>query len=162
MKDPISRSPNAIIVSDLHLGSCYFLHQKFERFLCSIPDDHELILNGDVIDNPHSKLPPPHLQILNQIRKISRRHRVVWIRGNHDNGYIPSGFEKVEFKRIYNIERKLLIAHGDDFDDIMPRNQAFIKVFNLMHIVRVKLGAKPVHVATYAKKWKIFYYSCDK
>jgi hypothetical protein len=39
----------------------------------------------------------------------------------------------------------------------MPRNRAFIKAFKLMHNLRVKLGAKPVHVAEYAKKWKSFY-----
>ena len=39
----------------------------------------------------------------------------------------------------------------------MPRNQAFMKAFLLMHNLRVKLGAKPVHVANYAKKWEILY-----
>ena len=32
-----------------------------------------------------------------------------------------------------------------------------MKVFKLMHDLRVKLGARPVHVAEYAKKWKSFY-----
>ncbi|MFC1815024.1 UDP-2,3-diacylglucosamine diphosphatase [Thermodesulfobacteriota bacterium] len=157
MNTSITHVKNAIIVSDLHLGSRYFVCRHFERFLCSIPEDHELVLNGDVIDNPHTKLPPPHLQVLDLIEQISRRQRVVWIRGNHDNGYTPAGFEKVDFRRIYNLERKLLIVHGDDFDEIMPRNQAFLKVFVLMHNLRVKLGARPVHVANYAKKWKTFY-----
>ena len=49
-------SNNAIIVSDLHIGSRYFLYQEFGRFLANIPEDHELILNGDVIDNPYSEL----------------------------------------------------------------------------------------------------------
>ena len=26
-----------------------------------------------------------------------------------------------------------------------------------MHVLRVKLGAKPVHVAEYAKKWQVLY-----
>ena len=39
----------------------------------------------------------------------------------------------------------------------MPRNQAFIKAFKLMHVLRAKLGAKPVHVAQYAKKWEAFF-----
>jgi len=50
-----------------------------------------------------------------------------------------------------------LIAHGDDFDEIMPNTQTFIKAFKLMHDFRVKLGARPVHVAKYAKKWEILY-----
>ena len=47
---------NAIIVSDLHIGSRYFLHADFVQFLQSIPQDHEFILNGDIIDNPYAKM----------------------------------------------------------------------------------------------------------
>jgi len=148
---------NAIIVSDLHIGSRYFLHQDFERFLRSIPEDHELILNGDIIENPYAKMKSAHQRILGLIEQISYHQRVVWVQGNHDIGYIPRGFGKVHFKRLYAIEHRLLIAHGHDFDEIMPKNQAFIKAFKLMHDLRVKLGARPVHVAHYAKKWEIFY-----
>ena len=52
---------------------------------------------------------------------------------------------------------RLLIAQGDYFDEIMPRNQAFMHAFKLMHNFRLKLGARPVHVAQYAKNWEIFY-----
>jgi UDP-2,3-diacylglucosamine pyrophosphatase LpxH len=145
------------VVSDLHIGSQYFLYQDFGRFLADIPEDHDLILNGDVIDNPYSELKLPHRRILDTIERISHRQRVVWVRGNHDNGYIPRGFDKVEFKRFHTIGHRLLIVHGDDFDDIMPKCKAFIKAFKLMHDLRVKLGAKPVHVAYYAKKWELFY-----
>ena len=150
-------SNNAIIISDLHIGSRYFLYQECGRFLANIPEDYELILNGDVIDNPYSELKLPHQRILDIIARISHRQRVIWVRGNHDNGYIPQGFEKVEFKRFHTIGHRLLITHGCDFDDVMPRSQAFIKAFKLMHDLRVKLGAKPVHVAHYAKKWEFFY-----
>jgi UDP-2,3-diacylglucosamine pyrophosphatase LpxH len=148
---------NAIVVSDLHIGSRYFLNEIFEQFLTSIPQDCELILNGDVIDNVYLKLSPPHQKILNRIEQISLRQSVVWVRGNHDNGYIPEGFGKVEFKNRYVIEQRVLFAHGDYFDGVMPRSQIFMKAFKRMHDLRVKLGAKPVHVAEYAKKWKSFY-----
>jgi UDP-2,3-diacylglucosamine pyrophosphatase LpxH len=39
----------------------------------------------------------------------------------------------------------------------MPRSRVFMKAFRLMHGLRVKLGAQPVHVAEYAKKWRAFY-----
>ena len=148
---------NAIIVSDLHIGSRYFLYQHFERFLENIPEDYELILNGDIIDNPYAKLKPPHQGILDLIEQVSYRQKVIWLNGNHDNGYIPKVFGKVRFKRLHDIKHRLLITHGDDFDETMPRNQAFIKAFKLMHNLRVKFGAKPVHVAQYAKKWGAFY-----
>ena len=148
---------NAIIVSDLHIGSRHFLYQEFEHFLVNISKDYEVILNGDIIDNPNAKLKPPHQQILDLIEHVSCRQKVVWMRGNHDNGYIPKGLKQVHFKRLHNIKHRLLIAHGDDFDEIMPRNQTFMKAFKLMHDLRVKLGARPVHVAKYAKQWSLFY-----
>jgi UDP-2,3-diacylglucosamine pyrophosphatase LpxH len=148
---------NAIIVSDLHIGSRYLLYQDFESFLGNISEEYELILNGDIVDNPYSKLTEPHQRIMDLIKKASYRQKVVWVRGNHDNGYMPGEFGEVHFKSLHGVKHRLLIAHGDDFDEIMPRNQAFMKAFKLMHNLRVKLGAKPVHVAHYAKKWEIFY-----
>ena len=53
---------NAIIVSDLHIGSHHFLYDDFERFLGNVSEDHELILNGDIIDNPYENLKTPHQQ----------------------------------------------------------------------------------------------------
>jgi len=148
---------NAIIVSDLHIGSRHFLLQDFERFLKNLPEDHELILNGDIINNPYMELLPSHQRILDLIEQVSFHQKVVWVLGNHDIGYTPKKFGEVQFKKSYTLENRLLIVHGYDFDEIMPKNQAFIKAFKIMHNLRVKLGAKPVHVAKYAKKWKILY-----
>ena len=148
---------NAVIVSDLHIGSPYFLHKDFQRFLMNIPEDHEFIMNGDIMDDPSGELKLPHQRTLELIEQISNRNSVVWVRGNHDNGYVPRGLGKIQFKRFHSIKDRLLIVHGDDFDEIMPRNQAFIKAFKFMHNLRVKLGAKPVHVAHYAKKWELLY-----
>jgi len=153
----LGHSNKAIIVSDLHLGSRYFLCQGFERFIRRISDEYEIILNGDIIDNPYEKLKTSHQRTLDHLEQASFRQKVVWVRGNHDNGYVPKKFGKVFFRRFYSLGRRLLIVHGDDFDHIMPRNQAFIKAFRLMHRIRLKLGARPVHVAHYAKKWTILY-----
>jgi UDP-2,3-diacylglucosamine pyrophosphatase LpxH len=148
---------NSIIISDLHIGSPFFFSEAFERFIREIPESHELVLNGDIIDNPYTKLNPSLQRILDLIKQFSFRQKVVWVRGNHDNGYLPDQFGKVQFKRLHTVEHRLLITHGDDFDDIMPKNRLFMKAFKLMHNLRIKLGAKPVHVAQYAKKWDYFY-----
>ena len=148
---------NAIIISDLHVGSQYLKFQILENFLKAIPDDHDFIMNGDIIDRPYSKMQPSDQRILDLIEQISLRQKVVWIQGNHDNGYTPAGLGKVIVTRSYSIGKRLLITHGDDFDEIMPRSWLFMKAFKLLHTVRVRLGAKPVHVAEYAKKWKSFY-----
>jgi UDP-2,3-diacylglucosamine pyrophosphatase LpxH len=148
---------NAIIISDLHIGSQYLKSRILEDFLEAIPKDHEFIMNGDIIDQPYLKMTKSDQRILDRIEQISLGQKVVWIQGNHDNGYTPSGLGKVKVTRSYSIGKRLLITHGDDFDDIMPRSRTFIRAFKLMHALRVKLGAKPVHVAEYAKKWKSFY-----
>ena len=148
---------NAIVVSDLHIGSQFFLHHDFEKFLENIPEDYELILNGDIIDDPKKELMPPHKRILHSIGQISQRQKVIWVRGNHDNGYARNGFEHIHFKTSYTIENKLLISHGCDFDEIMPRSQIFIKYFKLIHDIMIKFGSRPVHVASYAKKFELLY-----
>jgi UDP-2,3-diacylglucosamine pyrophosphatase LpxH len=148
---------NAIIVSDLHIGSQYLQSRILEDFLEVIPEDHEFILNGDIVDQPYSKMNKSDQRILDRLEQISLGQKVIWIQGNHDNGYTPTGLGKIKVTRSYSIGSRLLITHGDDFDEIMPRSRAFIKAFKLMHNFRVKLGAKPVHVAEYAKRWKSFY-----
>jgi UDP-2,3-diacylglucosamine pyrophosphatase LpxH len=148
---------SAVVVSDLHIGSKYYLHQILERFLDNIPEDYELILNGDIVDNPYAKLEPKDQRILNRIEQISYRQKVVWLWGNHDNGDFPKNLGKIRVKHLHTIGNRLLITHGDYFDEIMPRSKAFMKAFELMHNLRIKLGARPMHVAEYAKKWEFFY-----
>ena len=148
---------NAIIISDLHIGSKFFLYQDFECFLNKISEDAEFILNGDIIENPYAKLRPADQQILNRFEQMSYRQKVVWVRGNHDNGYIPQDLGQIQIKQYHSIQKRVFIAHGDFFDKVMPQSRAFIKAFRMMHDLRVKLGARPVHVAEYAKKWKRFY-----
>ena len=148
---------NAVVVSDLHIGSQFFLHHDFEKLLESIPEDYELILNGDIIDDPKKKLLPPHKRVLHIIEQISHRQKVIWVRGNHDDGYVRNGFKHIHFKTYYTIENKLLISHGCDFDEIMPRSQIFIKSFKSIHDIMIKFGSRSVHVAYYAKKFEFLY-----
>ncbi len=130
--------------------------------LKNLPENHELILNGDIIDNPYMELPKSHQRMLDLIEQVSFHQKVVWILGNHDVGYTPKKFGEVQFKKSYIIENRLLFVHGYDFDEIMPKNQVFIKAFKTMHNLRVMLGAKPVHVAQYAKKWnRLYKLLCD-
>jgi len=148
---------NAIIVSDLHIGSRYFLHRNFEQFLNNIPEDVEFILNGDIIDIPYENMEPADRQILDRFGEMSLQRKVVWVRGNHDNGYIPDNLGNIRIKKHYVLPERLFITHGDFFDVVMPQSRVFIKTFQMLHDLRIKLGARPVHVAQYAKRWKRFY-----
>jgi len=148
---------NTIVISDLHIGSRFFSCSFFEGFLGQIPKSAEIVLNGDIIENHYEKLKPPHRNVLDLIGRISCHQPVVWICGNHDNGYIPHRLGNITFKNRYAVSPGTMVAHGDYFDGIMPRTQTFIRTFNLMHHLRIRLGARPVHVAEYAKKWKPLY-----
>jgi UDP-2,3-diacylglucosamine pyrophosphatase LpxH len=147
----------AIVVSDLHIGSRYFLRENFMQFLQKVPQDHEFILNGDIINDPYGLMKPADQQILDRFGEMSLQQKIVWVRGNHDNGYIPDNLGKIQIKQHHALQKRLFITHGDFFDEVMPRSQMFIKAFKMMHDLRVKLGARPIHVAQYAKKWKSFY-----
>ncbi len=148
---------NAISISDLHIGSRYFQRQNFVQFLQNVPQDYEFILNGDIIDNPYARLKPADQKILNHFGDMSLQQKVVWVRGNHDNGYVPDNLRKIQIKKHYALQKRLFITHGDFFDEVMPQSRIFIQTFQMLHNFRIRLGARPVHVAHYAKKWKSFY-----
>jgi UDP-2,3-diacylglucosamine pyrophosphatase LpxH len=148
---------HVIVVSDLHLGSEHFLHDAFLHFLEILPEECSIVLNGDVIDSPRAELPASHKKIIDWLRQESFRREVVWILGNHDANYTMQDPGKIAFARHFNIGQRLLVTHGDTFDKIMPNNLWFISLFKAWHQVRLWLGAPPIHVACYAKKWRLLY-----
>ena len=148
------------IVSDLHLGLKQFERKLFLEFLEHLPPESTLILNGDTIDIPGEPLCDEDIQILNKLAQLSQQKntRVIWLEGNHDDGYRPENAGDIEFESFYVISSsEALVTHGASFDNIMPYNQWFLWLFKHFHRMRVKMGRPPVHVAEYAKKWKLFY-----
>ena len=168
-KSPISSSVPALVlkkgmetvhftvVSDLHLGSPYCQHEAFLRFLATLPADSDLILNGDILDRPHTPLSPAHRAVLGQLRQESYSRQVVWVHGNHDPGHILSNPAQITFAESFAVEHHLLVMHGHTFDRLMPKSRLFIKLFATWHRFRVRCGAQPRHVADYAKKWLALY-----
>lgn len=150
-------SRSAVIISDVHLGSAYCCLAEFLDFMRNLPPEADLVLNGDVVDRWHHKLPPEHEVGLDALRRESHHRRVVWVRGNHDDGYVLENPEKVAFAGAFNLGRDLYAAHGYDFDNILTHHRLFVRFFRAMHHLRLRLGAEPVHVAYYAKKFRPLY-----
>ena len=148
---------HTIIISDIHLGSPHSRVGQFLEFMAALPDGADLVMNGDVVDYWHRELKGDHLVSLDRIREESLRRRVVWVSGNHDDGYYPDDPGDIEFAQFLNLGDRLHISHGYDFDTVMPYHKTFIKVFRFLHLLRVRLGAEPVHVAFYAKKFRTLY-----
>ncbi len=148
---------NTVIVSDVHIGSKYFHQEEFIRFVKNMPEGCALVLNGDIVSRWHKHLSEQHRTVLDFLREESFNRPVIWIRGNHDDGYVAEDPGDIEFRESYSIGKRLFVSHGYDFDNVMPHNRTFIMLFRMMHHLRIRLGAEAMHVAFYAKKWARLY-----
>jgi UDP-2,3-diacylglucosamine pyrophosphatase LpxH len=116
---------DAIIISDLHLGSEVCNAQLILQFFDCI--DHgslgtkELILNGDVFDSwDFRRLTKKHWKILSWLRKRSDQMKITWIAGNHD-GPVELishllGLDVAEKYVLHSGAEKILVMHGHQFD----------------------------------------------
>lgn len=152
-----SFSMQTIIVSDVHLGSPFCLYGLFLRFLDQLPSDAELVLNGDTVDYCNRALPATHSQALMRLSEASVHHHIVWIEGNHDAQFHMDDPGRIDFWDSYSVGSRLHVTHGDRFDNLRPRNRLFITCVRWLHAMRIRLGAEPVHVAFYAKKFPLLY-----
>jgi len=148
---------NAVVISDLHLESVHTLSEQISLFIESLPEDCDLILNGDIIDSSYPNLPRENLQILELIRQESFSRKTVWIRGNHDDCSLLQDRGRIHFKRIHTIANRLLITHGNELDKTKARIQQLLRPFKLIQFSLVKLGLKPVNVAQFASRFEHFY-----
>lgn len=120
---------DAIIISDLHLGSKTCEAKAICSFLKSIEsiDTRQLILNGDVLDSLDCRrLKKSHWEVLSQIRRMSDKMAVVWVRGNHDGpADILSnllGVEVMDEHSFHTGGKTCLVLHGDHFDSWIYRH----------------------------------------
>ncbi len=145
-----------VVISDVHLGSRHCRLDTFRRFLDGLTAEDTLVLNGDTVDR-RRHLPPEHAALLDRLADESRRRRVIWVEGNHDDDFRPADPGDMVFVPHFAVGRRLYIQHGFTFDRIMPCHRLFILTFRLMHRLRIALGAEPIHVAEYAKHWPTLY-----
>ncbi len=145
------------ITSDVHLGSRHCRVEQFERFLGRLPPEAVLVLNGDTMDHVRRPLPFRHRAALARLLEESRRRRVVWVGGNHDEAYRPPGSEAAEFVPAFSIPGRLHVVHGFYLYRRLPGYAPFILLVKGFHRLRILLGAEPVHVAEYVKQWEALY-----
>jgi UDP-2,3-diacylglucosamine pyrophosphatase LpxH len=148
---------NAVVISDLHLESIHTLSEQIGIFIGNLPEDYDLILNGDIIDSSYPNLPWENLQIIELIRQESFRRKVVWIRGNHDDCSLLRDRGKIHFKRSHTIGGRLIITHGNELDKTKARIQRLLRPFKLIQIILVKSGLKPINVVQFASRFGPFY-----
>ena len=80
---------DAVVISDIHLGSSNCQAPALARFLEGILAGQMrtrlLIINGDVFDSiDFRRLKKRHWKVLSLVRRLSDKIEVIWIAGNHD------------------------------------------------------------------------------
>ena len=129
----------AIVVSDLHLGTKDSKAEEFIEFLEKHPTDL-LILNGDIIDgwalNRGAKWKKQHTQVISKLLKLSNKTQIIWIRGNHDEflqEFMGNHFGGIEIREDYvldirNTVESYYIFHGDVIDIFITKYKWLSKI----------------------------------
>jgi UDP-2,3-diacylglucosamine pyrophosphatase LpxH len=145
------------IVSDLHLGSPFFLHEVFGRFLTALPTGSTLVLNGDVVNHPQRVLPVAHARILERLQAEAERRLVVWLAGNHDAGAVPPTGSRIRFASQLIIGTRLVVLHGHSFDHLSPWLRWGKRLLRGW-VQRKQRTGPPAHLLWYAKQWPRLYH----
>ena len=129
----------AIIVSDLHLGTKDSKAEEFIEFIESHPTDL-LILNGDIVDgwalNRGTKWKKPHTKVISKLLHLSNTTKIIWIRGNHDEfiqEFIGTHLGAIEIREDYKLDinntmESYYIFHGDVIDVFITKYKWLSKI----------------------------------
>lgn len=159
---------DAIIISDLHLGSKVCQAKQILKFLNTIESQNStkrLILNGDVFDSwDFRRLCKNQWKVLSKLRKLSDEIKIVWINGNHDGpAEIVShllGIKVVEELIFESGNKKILALHGHIFDDFISDHPFLTRIADQIYRILQK-----IHIfwaRTAKNRSKIFLRCSDK
>jgi UDP-2,3-diacylglucosamine pyrophosphatase LpxH len=138
----LSQVFDAIIISDLHLGSDNCQAKSLCAFLESIVEGErrtaKLILNGDVFDSiDFRRLKKNHWKVLSLIRKLSDKIEIIWICGNHDgSAEIIShllGVQVADEFVLASSRRHILVLHGHVFDEFLDAHPVLTWLGDLIY-----------------------------
>jgi UDP-2,3-diacylglucosamine pyrophosphatase LpxH len=150
----------AVVVSDLHLGTKDSKAEEFIEFLEEHPTDL-LILNGDIIDgwalNRGAKWKKQHTKVISKLLQLSNKTQIIWIRGNHDEfiqDFIGTHMGRIEIKEDYRLTIQRWVE-GDIF-----RNESYyifhgdvVDVFITKYKWLSKIGAIGYDFALTLNRW---------
>ena len=133
---------DALILSDLHLGSDVCQAKQLVEFLEAIHGGHtltkRLILNGDVFDSiDFRRLKKNHWKVLSLLRKLSDEVEVTWVCGNHDgSAEVVShllGVAVVDEIVVESGGKKVLFLHGHQFDKFIEKYPISTRLADLFY-----------------------------
>ena len=166
--DGLDRTLDALVISDLHLGSDACQAKPLVELLQAILDERiatrRLIINGDVFDShDFRRLKKTHWKVLSQIRHLSDKIDVVWIAGNHDGpAEIVShllGVEVCEEYVLTSAKERILCVHGHAFDDFIEEHPILTWLADCVYLALQKID-RSHHIARMAKKRSKVFVRC--
>ena len=129
---------DAIVISDLHLGSEACQVQLLLDFIDALPDTARLILDGDVLENTESRLTKQHWHVLSRLRKLADRLELIWVRGNHDfdaeSVAHVIGARFVPEYMFWSGPRCVLCVHGDAWDCFLTNHPMLTNIADWFYI----------------------------
>jgi UDP-2,3-diacylglucosamine pyrophosphatase LpxH len=161
---------DAVIISDLHLGSgnsqAKHVGELLHRIVHGELPTRRLILNGDVFDSiDFRRLNKSHWKVLSLIRKLSDQIEIVWLAGNHDgSAEVVSHLLGVTVQDEYVLEtggEKLLVLHGHVFDEFIDNHPILTFVADTFYHMLQRLDGTH-YLAKVAKKGSKTFLRCAK
>lgn len=153
-KSTEKRRPQAVVISDLHLGTIGCKAEAIQAYLKTIRPEI-LVLNGDIIDAwrfSRNYFPASHMKVVRQIIKIMESGtRVIYIAGNHDE--VLRRFTDINFEGFSVVNKLVLtldghktwIFHGDVFDVVMHHSKWLARLgsvgYGLLTVINKSVNA---------------------
>ncbi|WP_026368048.1 UDP-2,3-diacylglucosamine diphosphatase [Aminiphilus circumscriptus] len=141
----------SIFISDMHLGCRWCQAKLLASFLSSVECEN-LFLVGDIIDGwklkRRSSWPQSHNKVLRKILKMSKKTRICYIPGNHDefldefDGYHFGHIEIARSaKHVTADGRRFLVIHGDEFDLVVKYKRWLAVLGDLAYEICLQLNS---------------------
>lgn len=156
---------DALIISDLHIGSDVCKSKQLIHFLENLPNSRRLVLNGDILDSTQARLTKKHWKLLSKIRSLSDRLEVVWVWGNHDGDaesvahllgvrYIP------QYQFVSGVN-KVCCVHGDIWDTFVGKYPRIVYVADWVYWIIQKVDPS-YRLAKIVKRRSKMYLKCEE
>lgn len=129
----MTRTPIALFISDIHLGTPQCKAEMLLEFLKKYQNIQSLYLVGDIIDvwalSNKVHWPATHNTVIQKILRMSRHGvHVTYVLGNHDEAIrdmlpLKIGDINILNEAVYYdfSNRKILVVHGDEFDGVIKK-----------------------------------------
>lgn len=140
----------ALFISDVHLGTRSCKSSYLKDFLKSVDAD-TIYLVGDIVDGWSLKnswyWPAEHNDIVRLLMKKSKKCKIIYIPGNHDEvlrEFLPLSLGDIEVKN-YAVHttgagKRMVILHGDIFDAFVSGSKFMTAIGTVLYDVVIGLN----------------------